>query len=458
MKDMLKSNKFFFTNFKPIGTDHLVILLKRTSISYRRYSPTMPRSLEYKAYNNSGTNRFGPYLRSLKKGIKFAWKHRNQIRQYAKGTANAIKSFRKNWNAPKRGGKAKVGGAKRLKSSLQGTSQHNDASSRFFKVTIRKGRRLKNKSIVKKKHHFKYGEEWNIINTSAEGVQNWVECKSIGSQQQLLGSPISASRSLFYSTAASYYELNPYRVNGGSSIFPAGTTGTPMANDKLYYRSVNGTLKIVNLTSLATYVQILWCKCKKSTGNSPGTTWQAATVAEQMGSSAPVSVTTTLVPVATAGFTNSFAIGNHPNMYQAFRDYWKIVHVEKTYLQGGDQVDWKFHFNINKLLNKPTYSQEPALFVANMSIVPLVIQYGALAAISDTASATTTSEVVHGITRLGIAITQNHEFGPVPAEMKTPTGQFFPGMVRGDGLGPTGHVIQERQIDDTDEVDGIERA
>lgn len=391
----------------------------------------------------------------VRKAGNWAWKNRELLKSGAKEGWKVYKSWK--GTRPRYEG---ISNTKPLKTALQGTSQHNDTSTRFFKVTIRKGRKLRGNKINRKKHHFKYGEEWNQILTSNEGFQSMMDCKTIGSKEQLQGQPVNSSRQLIYTTAASYYELNPFRINTGSSIFPPGTIA-PMSNDQLYYRTVNGTLKIVNLESLATYVTILWCKCKKSTGSSPAVTWANAAANERMGSLIPgyPSTTTGGTSVAAAGYTREIHVGNHPNMYQSFRDLWKIVHSEKFYLQGGDQIDTKFHFNINKLINRQTINEEPTLFIGNMSIVPLVIQYGALAAISDLAGATAGTEVVHGITKTGVAIIQNHEFGPVPAETRTPTGQFFPGMVHGIS-GPTGpiHVVQERQIDDTDEPDGIKIA
>lgn len=419
----------------------------------------MPRSLEYRKYHH-GSNKYTPYLRSAWKGVKFAWKHRKSISSAARSTADAIRSFRKSGRSAtyKGYGKARVSGTRPLKQSLQGTSQHNDTSTRFFKVTIRKGRKLRGNKISRKKHHFKYGEEWNTILTSNEGYQGIADCKMIGSKDQLNG-VVNSSRQLIYTSAASYYELNPFRINTGSAIFPTGTMGTPMTNDKLYYRSVNGVLKIVNLESLATYVTILWCKCKKNTNSSPAGAWTNGATNERMGSLIPgyPTVTTGVGSTAAAGYTRELHIGNMPQMYQSFRDYWQVIHREKTYLQGGDQIDFKFHFNINKLINRQTENESGGLYVANMSIVPLVIQYGALAGISDLIGATASTEVVHGITKTGIAIIQNHEFGPVPAETRTPTGQFFPGMVHGVGDIPAGHIVQEKQIDDTDEPDGIKR-
>lgn len=401
-------------------------------------------------------NGFG-HWRNLAKGVRTAWKHRKAIGNAAKSTANFLKPyFRKRiplGDTYSGYGKARVGGQRAFRQSLQGTSQHNDTSTRFFKYTVRKGRKKGNS--MRKKHHFKYGEEWNVILTTDEGYQNAADLRSIGTKEQLVGSPVVGTRALFYSTAASYYELNPYRINTGSTIFPAGTVGTSWANDKIYYRSVNGTLKVVNLESLATYIQIYWCKCKKSTGESPVTTWRNSATTERMGSTPSAPQDQTTDATAVAGYTTERMIGNHPNMYKAFRDYWQIVHSEKTYLQGGDQVDFKFHFNINKLLHRDTYSREPGLFVANMSIVPIIIQYGALAGISDVVAATAATEVVHGATKTGIAIIQNHEFGPVPSEARVPTGQFFPGMVHGSDTGPNAHVVKEAQIDDTDERDPI---
>lgn len=328
----------------------------------------------------------------------------------------------------------------------QGASQHNDTSSRSFVSTIRKGTKKPTKT------RFMYMETWQLVSNSAESQQEALLCKCIGSRDQVIGNT-SNLRSSFFSIAESPYELNPYRANGGSATFPAGAAGTPMQNDKLYYRSVFGKLSLLNMANLASHVRVYWCLAKVDTGNHPVLTWQGAIGDMAMGSANPLIASLTTTPAATPGFATRFDPGTSPLSYAMFRKTWKVLHMESFNLQGGDEVDVSFKFNYNRYITKSELSQRPTLFLKGISIVPFVVYYGSMCGVGDGPPApTAATEVVYGQSRIGVIVQQTHVFEPVPAETKTPTSQVFYGLVSAPS-----HAIDERIIDDTDAVTNIDK-
>lgn len=298
---------------------------------------------------------------------------------------------------------------------------------------------------MKKKHHFKFTEDWNTVVSSTEGRQNSAILKTFGSRQQVQGiiSPVSMDRNNPIATSRSYYEMNPYRANGGSVIFPPGVASVPMSNDKIYYKCVLGTLKIINLTTLATEVKVYWLKCKRDAYWGPNEIWDHALTDESMGSAANIPAATTGVATATPGAPIRQNIGQNPFHLQTFKAHYKVLQKNVYYLQGGDEVDTNFRFEYNKILDKsvleetPVNTVQPTEFLANYTVIPYVIFNGSLIGVG-----TPATEVTNGVAKLGFYVNQTHEFGPVPAELKTPTTNYFPGALEGANT--------ERQIIDTD--------
>lgn len=396
-----------------------------------------------------GSNYPGRGWQLVRKAGNWAWKNRQTIGKASKVAWKGYKAWK--------GSKTKTATTTtKFKQAVQGTSQHNDTSSRYFRHTVRKGRKGVIQKLMRQKHHFKFTEDWTNIFTSLEGRQGFGFFKCIATRAQMLGSAgpfLRTGNTAALTSAANPFELNPYRVNSGSAIFAAGTTAIPMLNDKIYYKSVVGTCKVINMTTVATHVTIYWLMTKKDTFFGPNDVWQQAIDAEKMGTANAGPATLTTDPDATPGAPLNVNVGQNPFMYRHFKQYWRVLEKKVYYLQGGDEIDTNFKFEYNKLLDRSVINSMPNnTFIANYTIVPFVIFKGSLVGATVTSGdpplpVFPSPEVTIGACRLGVYINQTHEYGPVPAELRTPTTHYFPGAVEGTNI--------EVQIDDTDQNDTV---
>lgn len=324
---------------------------------------------------------------------------------------------------------------------LQSISQHNDTSAKSFSITL-------GKPWYKSKFGtaFKYTETWQVIQTSFESKQSFVELKNIGTRSQLAGLP-SNTRSNAATHGISPYEINPYRANGGSIIYPAGAAGTAAANDMFYYKSVIGKTMFLNCTTISVTCKVHWLLCKRDTNFSPAALWAQGLAAEQMGSVLAVSQASTVITTATAGQPDNTFVGQSPFAVKEFRKFWKPIHSESFVLQAGDQRDINFKININKLIKKQAIVDRVTLYMANHTIIPFLIYHGSLVGVSDIPAATKVSEIVYGVAKVGMVTNYTHTYLPVSAENKTPAVQQFEGIVSG-----VGHVLNETQVTDVDAI------
>jgi len=409
----------------------------------KRSRPRRPkRHVTYPRSQSTYQRPSNGWLRNIGSAAQFAWNNRKTIGNIASAGYKTAKGFFKNSK------KTKNGKGTYTRQALQGTSQHNDASSRYFKCVLRKGRRGALNSIMHKKYHFKFVEDWDATITTSDGQQSVSTLRSIGSNAQIKGTVLTTTRSSIDGTSRSYYELNPFRTNTGSAIFPIGVPGTPINAEKIYYKRVTGSLKLVNLANISMHCTIYWLYCKKDTDKIPDNLWVDAITQEGMGGTVVVPSGTPTTGVSTPGVPVIYNLGQNPFMYKTFKDHWRVLEKKVYYLQGGDQIDTNFNFVYNKLLDKRVLTEVPAttLYCANYSIVPFMICHGGLVGIGTTGIPTgSASEVTTGSGKVGVMITQTHEFGPVPAETRYPTIQYYGGIVE-SGIAPAG----DQMIIDTD--------
>lgn len=337
----------------------------------------------------------------------------------------------------------------KMKTDLQGTSQHNDTSSKRFRVVL-------NKPWYKSKFGtaFRFTETWDGVFTTKEGKQDIAFLRVFGNRSQLQGGTPTTLRADPQLSFVNFYELNPYRANGGSTLFPAGSAATVAANDMIFYRSVYGKVAMINLTNLATQVKIYWFLCKKDTAKSPDTIWIDGLNAMAMGLAAAPDVMSTTVAVNTPGLPSYDDLGQSPFNVKEFKQFYKPVHSETVILQGGDQRDVNFRFEINRLIKKQAILDRASAFLAGLTVVPFAIIKGSLVAVGDTGGATEGSEVTVGKTKVGFMCTNTHVFYPVPAENKTPTTVTYNGVVSS----LVGHIVDEEMVIDTDVISKVLKA
>jgi len=355
-----------------------------------------------------------------------------------RATKRMKQAFKNNIKVPRVGFEARW--SRMTKSIQQAISQHNNMSVRSFKWTRRRG------APLKKKVAYKYMSTWDTVVNGSEGIQALGVLKNIGTKFQMLGTT-STARGDPARDADSYYDLNPYRNLTGSAIFPtqAASPGAGYSSDKIMYKYVSGTVSALSMASIAQKVDILWCMCKKDSNDSPIDTWDNILFSMRMGTTPAVPASVTTSTTATPGAGAMTNPGAHPQQLVAWREMWRVIHTERLLLQPGDQVDINFFFRINRLIDKINIDRSVSTYMANYTIVPIVIQLGGLFGIFDTGA--TATEVTYGATKVGYHVKQIHTFQALPATARQPVTRFYPGAVVGTHTTTGQHVI------DTDIVD-----
>lgn len=347
-------------------------------------------------------------------------------RQMAKNAATGVASYVSNRLPWRNAGTQTKTYTKRMKSVMQGTSQHNDASTRSFSKTLKKRTRKRLPGDTR----FRFTESWDVIINGEEGKQAVSALKAIAPLAMYNGSASVTSRQSINGCAVNPYELNPHKSTSGSTLYPGIPGATAISNDKLYHKTVFGKCHVANLTNVPTVVKLYWLLCKKTTKYDPSQTFANALTDIKMTGTGMGYQPDVQVPSATPGIPGVNEVGLSPFQLQMFKNVWKNLHCEVFTLQGGDQVSTSFKFKLNRLINRSTFEEFDAtadVYVGGYTIIPLLICNAGLVTVNDGSPGN--PEVTYGKPKVGVLICQTHVFEPIADVMRNPTYQWFAGHV-----------------------------
>jgi len=212
------------------------------------------------------------------------------------------------------------------------------------------------------------------------------------------------------------FNLNPYVLQSVNPLYPGpmSTTG-PMDPDKLGFIGFDDHMSLINLENIATDVQIIWMMCKMSSNNSPIQAWSNALLEEGF-TQVPATFQSTLGVLPVLGGQPTYqAYGTHPYELKTFKKWWKIIGSNSVTLQPGDQVNYSRFVAVNRIVSKRFISDQNTAYIANLTVVPLLIIRGSLVGVC-VPDATVpvgpkpVSEVTYGTTKIGYLSNREYKF------------------------------------------------
>lgn len=362
-------------------------------------------------------------------GAKLLWKNRHKIAQRLRGRKNRIFTKTRRYGKP---------------DDQIEISQHNDMS-------------LKNLGIYK----FPGGSPKNVLGTylyrnivpmvlqGVAGKQAVDYPEIILTRNMIIGS-VDPAFSNRFKLADDLYFLNPFNAIPGSTFYPTPPVN-PNDTDYMFIKHIDVQTRFLSMETIPQKVTVYWCTPKFDNDATPMEAWERIINSKNLtqGPAAARSVVTTVNAIGGAESLNT--LSSSPWHHAEFRKQWSSIKKQQFVLQPGDQRNLKFKIIYNKAVNRGTFKNiRMALFLKGYSVFPLIIVEGGLIGVgSDVAS--TASEVTTGPTKVGVLTDYQYVLGALPQSRFAVNRHVDHQIVNPD-------VSQyQRMIDDTDEIDIIEK-
>lgn len=364
-------------------------------------------------------------------GARLLYKNRRKIANYLRGGSKKSRLFTKT-NTYKGDDQIEI-------------SQHNDMSMKNIGTYRFKGGQYK-----KTEGTYLYRDIVPWVVSSVAGKQAVDFPEVIFTQFQIIGST-SANFAERYRLPDDLYALNPNaNPTPLTSIYPGPPTGI-LSNDYMYIKHVKVATRFLSMETIPQKVTVYWVTPKFDTDNNPITQWDSIVTSKNLsqGAAGARSVVTTLTALGGAESINT--LGSSPWHHIEFRKNWGMVKKQQFVLQPGDQRNITFKVVYNKAINRNTFTNlRNNLFLKGYTVFPIIVVEGGLIGIgSDVAS--TASEVTTGPTKVGVLTDYQFVLGALPQSRFSVHRHVDHQIVNPD-------VSQyQRMIDDTDEIDIIEK-
>lgn len=391
------------------------------------------RNLSSSTLRNTPTAR-RPYrsLGSLARvGAKLLFKNRRKIADYLRGPSKKSRVFTKT-NTYKGDDQIEI-------------SQHNDMSMKNIGVYRFKGGHYK-----KTEGTYLYRDIVPWVISSVAGKQAVDFPEVIFTQYQITGST-STNFAERYRLPDDLFLLNPNaNPTPSTAIYPGPPTAV-LSNDYMYIKHVKVATRFLSMETIPQKVTVYWVTPKYDSDQNPITQWESIVTSKNIsqGSAGARSVVTTTTALGGAESINT--LGSSPWQHIEFRKNWGLVKKQKFVLQPGDQRNITFKVVYNKAINRNTFvNLRNNVFLAGYTVFPIVVIEGGLIGIgSDVAS--TASEVTTGPTKVGLLTDYQFVMGALPQSRFSVHRHVDHQIINPD-------VSQyQRMIDDTDEIDIIEK-
>lgn len=328
--------------------------------------------------------------------------------------------------------KRKISNEKNVRST---TIQHGDMNTKTFTL-----KNTKAKKAFKSLGTWQFLDQSTILLYNNEGRQGVAELKPIISAAQLLGAASTKGSTLWSQTP---YDMNPFRTPPGnqSSVF---TLGQPVvSNDDCHLKTVDIMTMITNQSGIATEVDIYFLTPKTTVNNGPVQVWNDSMVDKALGQGGalqPSNINTNAV----AGAPTNTYYGQSPFSEKKFNQIYKTVHKSTFTLQAGGTQKYLYKHHVNRSFNK-TMVAELSTFMANVSIIPMVVFRPGPVIINDTIPSVA-KDVTIGIVQLGILQTLKYTWC-AQAAARLELDRVFPAFV--------GHVTGVENIGLDTDVPGV---
>jgi len=263
------------------------------------------------------------------------------------------------------------------------------------------------------------------------------------------------------------FNMNPNQLQSGGSIVNAETAASQFKTDRVRLISISGEHDVMNAESCVTDFKIYYFTCKRNTNIASATTfpnvtgpvgswWSSCLTDLQAELKAPYTrqqrvITNVTNTSPSTGAPTTTTYGETPFMHPTFKDMFKLHHVEAHQLQPGSTKKIKFHFHYNTTFDKQTLlflQTNGSEWLSNKTVFAFVVARAAPVVIDNTGGIRTAAP---GPVQLAHTINYKATFSyPVMEKRRY--------MALADFNYPSNNVLaQQKQVDDTDQVDFMQQ-
>jgi len=325
------------------------------------------------------------------------------------------------------------------------TTQHNDLSHHYFRVNL--GRKSK---IYKPLGDFQYTDSFQKLLTNNEGFQGITVLKTMFTSDSFVN--VSTARGSELVSPQTPWQLNPYQATTGGGAGAVIGSITQPSPDYVHCKSVDSMLMIQNQSNVSMSVSVVWYIARVSHDLNPYDAWVYSMQQKQLGQAAAGAVTQTSGATNTAGYATVTQYGMQPSYEKTFNKMWRKLKGFTFDLQGGGTRKFQYRINVNKTFSRAYQSQQNASgnsYVANQSIVPMVIMRPVIANINDPSGQ---KEATIAACEIGMLNT-NHYRWTAMAGGRLEYNRIFPGIIQG-----TSHSQGETIVNDVDVLSAVVQA
>lgn len=299
-------------------------------------------------------------------------------------------------------------------------------------------------------------------------IKNWDQQGMIGQQLVIEGYPMFTRAHLIGDTDAAptfpnvkwpddIYEFNPFSRVVSNDVFTG--SGVYSATTKLGWINTTHEMTLVNTSSTAIQVSVLYCCYKKDCDDKPVDIWANAIEDQtsfQTDYTQRNAFASDIVPGTTPGTAGYNEYGMYPTKFNKFNRLIKVVAQSHHVMQAGTQKRISTNFKAHKVLNRDVVNDNLNEYLAGYTIYPMIIAKGAPVVVSETGTeGTLKREISYGHVGLGFIQSDIHHFcavneGSGMESIRSALGQLV-GTIVGKPLTGT----TEREITTSDTVQAV---
>jgi len=205
------------------------------------------------------------------------------------------------------------------------------------------------------------------------------------------------------------------------------------------------------MTTVPQIVDVYFVTPKKNINQAPKDHLNLCLLEEGDGLRAATNATAIATGNATSGAAAADNWGQSPFALKTFRNSWKCLKKITLTLHPGDQKHVKLNLIFNKYIDqlKYTNTENSNAFIANLTVVPLVVTKAGLVGVATEAGADT-SEVAYGSAKVGVSSDMEINCKGVLDKFDMHISRVYKGMIEAS-------TEALKEIDDNDNVVIVER-
>jgi len=300
---------------------------------------------------------------------------------------------------------------------------------------------------VKTMGTYSYHNVTQWVMYSGQGNQNVDYVEPMLVRNNLIGAT-NNTRTDRLSWAIDPYEFSPIIHPQLNNLYANNNT-TPFQSDVLYIKKIDVKIEMLNMTLIPQQVKIYFISPNFDTAINPIDHWNNILAAKNQYLNVAGPVNDIATTLATPGAARAVEPGANPFVHAEFRNQWTTINSVNVVLQAGEQVNFSFTIDVNKVVNKQTFvDQRTSQYLRGLTVFPLTITKAGMAGIATTEAAES-SEVAYGEVKVGVISNQTFTFGALPTTRKSTT-VLYPGTIHDATQGATAE--SQKIIDDNDKI------